>query len=73
MKINERIDVDEAGGEKKSGPVLDAMKEFNGYTYRIAFEHLAMQNAYLEYEIEQLRQAATKGRQTKMPTKQRIK
>ena len=51
MKINERIDYKEERG-KKTGPIEDAMKEFNGYTYRIGFEHLALENFCLKYEIE---------------------
>ena len=67
MKANERIETDQASG--KNDPVANARKEFNGYTFRTGFEHLAMENACLKYEIEQLRQAATKGRATRMPTK----
>ena len=67
MKANERIDADQAKGTAE--PIDNATKEFNGYTYRTGFEHLAMENACLKYEIEQLRQAATKGRATRMPTK----
>ena len=67
MKANERLDADQA--RETTEPVANATKEFKGYTYRIGFEHLAMENACLKYEIEQLRQAGTKGRATWMPTK----
>ena len=48
-----RIDAKEA--KDTPGPVADAMQEFHGYTYQTGFEHLAVENAKLKAENEQLR------------------